>query len=158
MQGVHGPPEHQYLIWMDNQVKIRRRWKRANADDTGGPKNLTPERLLPYQLHDPNEGFKKLNFVWYAFEVYRKLLFPYYREICRHNRGRRVVIQEDNHGPHLKARHQLLQPDIQQQGIVFANHPGNSPDLAPIEGLHSVHEKNLASAGWRAHTFSWCPA
>jgi hypothetical protein len=36
-----------------------------------------------------------------------------------------VVIQEDNHGPHLKAR-QLLQPEIQQQGIVFVNHPGNS--------------------------------
>lgn len=85
---IHGPPEHQYLIWMNNQVKIRRRWKRANADDTGGPKNLTPERLLPYQLHDPKEGFKKLNVVWYAFEMYRELLFPFYREICRHNRGR----------------------------------------------------------------------
>lgn len=53
------------------------------------------------------------------------------------------MIQEDNHGPHLKAR-QLLQPEIQQQGIVFVNHPGNSPDLAPIEGLQGEHERKLA--------------
>lgn len=54
-----------------------------------------------------------------------------------------MVIQEDNHGTHLKAR-QLLQPEIQQQGIVFVNHPGNSPDLAPIEGLQGEHERKLA--------------
>jgi hypothetical protein len=53
------------------------------------------------------------------------------------------VIQEDNHGPHLKAR-QLLQPEIQQQGIVFVNHPGNPPDLAPIEGLQGEHARKLA--------------
>ena len=141
---IHGTPEHQYLTWMNNQVKIRRLWMRANADDSGRPKNWTPERLFPYQHHDPKEGTKKLNFVWHAFEVYRKLPFPYYREICRRNPGRRVVIQEDNHGPHLKAR-QLLQPEIQQQGIAFVNHPGNSPDLAPIEGLQGEHERKLAS-------------
>jgi hypothetical protein len=54
-----------------------------------------------------------------------------------------VVIQEDNHGPHLKAR-QLLNPEIQQQGIVFVNHPGNSPDPAPIESLQGEHERKLA--------------
>lgn len=140
---VHGTPEHQYLVWMNTQVKIKRLWMRANANDSGGPKEWTVERLFPYQSHDIKEGTKKLNFVWYAFEVYRKLLFPYYREICRRNPGRRVVIQEDNHGPHLKAR-QLLQPEIQQQGIVFVNHPGNSPDLAPIEGLQGEHERKLA--------------
>jgi hypothetical protein len=26
---------------------------------------------------------------------------------------------------------------------VFVNHPGNSPDLAPIEGLQGEHEKKL---------------
>lgn len=141
---IHGTSEHQYLAWMNTQVKIKRLWMRANANDSGGPKDWTPERLFPYQHHDPKDGAKKLNFVWYAFEVYRKLLFPYYRETCRRNPGRRVVIQEDNHGPHLKAR-KLLQPEIQQQGIVFVNHPGNSPDLAPIEGLQGEHERKLAS-------------
>lgn len=37
-----------------------------------------------------------------------------------------------------------MQPEIQQQGIVFVNHPGNSPDLAPIEGLQGEHERKLA--------------
>ncbi|KAI3477794.1 hypothetical protein L1887_60369 [Cichorium endivia] len=44
---IHGTPEHQYLTWMNNQVKIRRLWMRANADDSGRPKNWTPERALP---------------------------------------------------------------------------------------------------------------
>jgi len=60
---IHGTPEHQYLTWMNTQVKIVRLWLRANADDSGGPKDWTPERLFPYQRHDPKDGTEKLNFV-----------------------------------------------------------------------------------------------
>jgi hypothetical protein len=36
---IHGTPEHQYLTWMNTQVKIKRLWMRANGDDSGSPKD-----------------------------------------------------------------------------------------------------------------------
>lgn len=73
-----------------------------------------------------------------AFKIYKKHLFPYTRVVKRHNPSKRVVILEDNDEVRT-----LLHPEIQQlkrEGIVFGEHPSNSPDLALIETFHS-HER-----------------
>lgn len=54
------------------------------------------------------------------------------------------MIQEGNHGHHLKAR-RLLQPEILQQGILFVTHAGTSPDPAHAEGRQGESENKLAS-------------
>ena len=59
--------------------------------------------------------------MWYAFEVYQKLLFPYYEAIIANNNCRDVLIIEDNDPSHLKAR-KLLAAEIHSKGIQFAPH------------------------------------
>jgi hypothetical protein len=81
-----------------------------------------------------------------AFEIYRKRLFPYARDLAMYNPHRQVVILEDNDGSHLKAR-RLLAPEIlelkEQYGITFGSHPPNSPQLALIETLHGYEHRAL---------------
>ena len=81
-----------------------------------------------------------MNFVFYAFIILKPLLLPYWEALQQANPTKQVVIQEDDASPHLKAR-QLLQPDIQRLGIRFLKHPGDSPDLAPIETLQGDHQR-----------------
>lgn len=89
-----------------------------------------------------NEEGKSITFTFYAFEIYRKHLFPYYHALKAANPGRRVVIQEDGTSYHKKAR-RVLQHEIFEQGIEFMDHPSNSPDLAPIETLQLDHSRRL---------------
>jgi len=49
--------------------------------------------------------------MYYAFEIYDKLLFPYYRSIRQNNPNKTVYITEDNVGVYHKAR-RLLVPQI----------------------------------------------
>lgn len=84
-----------------------------------------------------------MNFVFYAYKIYRPLLFPYWQVLQQANPSKQVFIQEDNAGPHIKAR-LLLRPQIQELDIRFVNHPGNSPDLAPIEKLQGDHLRQPA--------------
>ena len=80
--------------------------------------------------------------MWYAFEVYQKLLFPYYEAIAANNDGRDVLIIEDNDPSHLKAR-KLQAAEIHARGIQFAPHPPNSPDFNLIETIQKYHQKDL---------------
>jgi hypothetical protein len=81
-----------------------------------------------------------------AFEIYRKHLFPYARDLTMINPHRQVVILEDKDGSHHKAR-RLLAPEIleleEQYGITFGPHPPNSSDLALIETLHGYEHRAL---------------
>ena len=65
---------------------------------------LTPACLFPYKklLQDNKKG--GLDFAWYAFEVYIKQLFPYYKELQALNPKRTVYITENNVSLHHKAR------------------------------------------------------
>ena len=65
---------------------------------------LTSARLFPYDklVRDNKKG--GLDFAWYAFEVYVKRLFPYYRELRALNPKRTIYITEDNVPLHYKAR------------------------------------------------------
>ena len=100
----------------------------------GGRRLLTAKRLYLYEELKPLGDKGGLNFVWYAFEVYQKLLFPYYKAIAANNNGRDVLIIEDNDLSHLKAR-KLLAAEIHSKGIQFAPHLPNSPDFNLIKTI-----------------------
>ena len=99
---------------------------------------LTPARLYPYEQLKPSGTKGGLNFVWYAFEVLEKHLFPYYQALQQANLLKDLVIVEDNDPSHLKAR-KLLAAEISRLGIVFALHLGNLPDFNLIETIQKYH-------------------
>lgn len=80
--------------------------------------------------------------MFYAFEVYKKRLFPYYETIRRLNPSKTVYVTEDNVGLHHKAR-RLMDPLIRRLQIMFLDMPANSPDLHPIEHLHKDEKQEL---------------
>ena len=141
MCNLEGTPE-----W----AELRARNEKIRADNTrdtldglkGGRRLLTAKRLYPYEELKPLGNKGGLNFVWYAFEVYQKLLFPYYEAIVANNNGRDVLIIEDNDPSHLKAR-KLLAAEIHLKGIQFAPHLPNSPDFNLIETIQKHHQKDL---------------
>ena len=111
-----------------------------NQGQFGGQGPISIDQLYPYQDLVPNDDGKKMDFVFYSFVILKPLLLPYWEALQQANPTKQVFIQEDNASPHLKAR-QLLQPDLQRLGVQFVIHPGNSPDLAPIEALQGDHQR-----------------
>lgn len=108
---------------------------------------LTPEQLFPMEKIERNSKKNKggIDSIFYAFEVYQKLLFPYYREVKRLNSSSQVYIVEDNVSLHHRAR-RLMAPEIQagtEDEIHFLETPAFSPDLAPIEQLHHDQKRLL---------------
>lgn len=107
--------------------ELRRRNETIRAKNTedslnglrGTRKLLTPARLYPFKELKVTGLKGKLNFVWYTFEVYQKLLFPYVDALRANNVNMKVVVVEDNAPSHLKAR-KLLAAEIRQRGIDFA--------------------------------------
>ena len=141
MCNLEGTPEWAELRARNEQIRA------DNTRDTldglkGGRRLLTAKRLYPYEELKPSGNKGGLNFVWYAFEVYQKLLFPYYEAIAANNDGKDVLIIEDNDPSHLKAR-KLLAAEIHARGIQFAPHPPNSPDFNLIETIQKYHQKDL---------------
>ena len=104
------------------------------------------ERLFKEEkfVRDNKKG--GLDFVWYAFNVYKKYLFPYYLEVRKEFRKTDpdavAYITEDNVGVHGKAR-RLLAGYIHENEILFADWPTWSPDLHSIEHLHREQKKLL---------------
>jgi hypothetical protein len=70
--------------------------------------------------------------LWYAENILKAHVFPYYEAIRRNNPSCRVYLVQDNvylHG--LGLRYCAL--EIEEKGILLAPHLPNSPDLHPIE-------------------------
>jgi hypothetical protein len=59
-----------------------------------------------------------LDFVWYAFEVFEKLLFSYYCAVKAQYPHLCVIITEESATPHIKA-HKLLKAEIKAEGLEF---------------------------------------
>lgn len=75
---------------------------------------------------------KGMSGLWYAENILKKVLFPYYVAVRDHNPGCRVYLVQDNVSLHgLGLRYCAL--EIEELSILFAPHPPNSPDLHPIE-------------------------
>ncbi|SMR46070.1 unnamed protein product [Zymoseptoria tritici ST99CH_1E4] len=138
---IQGSVEHQLLTQKNDEVE------QFNASLPAGKKRnkrkpFTPERLFKKERLVRAGKKGGIDFVWYAFEVYQKRLFPYYERVVRNNAFKDVYIYEDNVGLHHKAR-RLLAPEIEARGIKFLDTPTNSPDLNPIEQLHKDQKKIL---------------
>jgi hypothetical protein len=100
--------ENKYRFDVIQHLRRQGRW--------GGQGPISIDKFFPYQDLVPNEDGKKMNFVFYAYKIYRPLLFPYSQALQQTNPSKQVFIQEDNAGPHIKAR-LLLKPQIQELGI-----------------------------------------
>ena len=117
----------------------------------------TPERLFKEEkfVRDNKKG--GMDFVWYAFEVYQKYLFPYYLKIRKRAResdpNAVVYITEDNVGVHGKAR-RLLAGYIADNEILFAEWPAWSPDLHAIEYLHHKQKEIIRGMMYQPHSAS----
>ena len=134
-----GTPEYEYLE--AEQAKVDAHNAEQRRKKLRGRKHkLTAARLFPYDklVRDNKKG--GIDFAWYAFEVYEKRLFPYYKEIQALNPHKQVYITEDNVALHHKAR-RLLASRIKADNIKFLDHPANSPDLHPIEHLHKTQKR-----------------
>ena len=97
-----GTPEYEYM--KTEQAKVDAHNTEQRRKKLRGRKHkLTPACLFPYEklLRDNKKG--ELDFAWYAFEVYVKRLFPYYKELQALNPKRTVYITEDNVPLHHKA-------------------------------------------------------
>ncbi|KAF1972278.1 hypothetical protein BU23DRAFT_165190 [Bimuria novae-zelandiae CBS 107.79] len=70
--------------------------------------------------------------LWYAENILKDYVFPYYCSVRDHNPGAYVYLVQDNvylHGLGLR----YCAPEIEQYSIKFAPQPPNSPDLHLIE-------------------------
>jgi hypothetical protein len=104
-------------------------------------RKMTPERLYKDKKLECNAK-GGLDFVWYAFEVYKKLLFPYYCTVKAQYLHLCVIITENSATPHIKAC-KLLKAEIKAEGLEFIVWPANSPDLHPKENFQKHHKALL---------------
>lgn len=135
-----GTAEHTHLAQKNDDV-AHHNLLLPPGQRKGRKRRFTPERLYPKETITRDHAKGGLDAVFYAFQVYKKELFPYYEDIRRLNPYKKVYIIEDNVGVHHKAR-RILAPLIAQKDILFLDTPVNSPDLNPIEHLHK-DEKSI---------------
>lgn len=62
----------------------------------------------------------------------KPLIWPYYKAVQQANPYTRIYLIEDNAKPHRKSR-KFLEREAQDQGILWAKWPPNSPQLQSIE-------------------------
>jgi transposase len=140
--GQPGTPEHALLCEKNEEVK-RNNLQIPRGVRKGIKHKFTPERLFPKEVISRDHRKGGLDAIFYAFEIYQKLLFPYYLEVQALNPTKKVYIIEDNVGVHHKAR-RILRPYINEHNIEFLDTPANSPDLNPIEHLHKDQKRLLS--------------
>ena len=137
--------EYNLLLAKNEAVRLQNAYHKSIGQQSRKHK-WTPERLFKHEDLEPSGDKGGLNFVWYAFEILQKKLFPYYEAVQAANPSREVVIAEDNDPSHLKAR-RLLAPEIAARGIKFTGHPASSPDFNLIESIQ--HEQNKLIQDYR---------
>lgn len=97
---------------------------------------MTAERLFPHVPDAQRVSDKPGLDFGFMMKIYEEDLFPYVDKLRANNPGKRVVIQEDNDGAHIRARG-LLKIKIAEGNYEFIGHPPNSPQLAPIESVYN---------------------
>ena len=92
---------------------------------------LKPEQFFKQEEFLYKEG-KGMSGLWYAENILKKHLFPYYNSVREHNPGKRIYLIQDNvhlHGLGMR----YCAPEIEAQQIHVAPLSPNSPDLHLIE-------------------------
>jgi hypothetical protein len=105
----------------------------------GRKQRRTPTKEFKHVEFERDHEKGGLDYVWYAFKVYKDLLIPYYKEVQKAFPNKRVVISEDSATPHVRAR-KLYAPELEEAGVEFIDWPANSPDLHPVEDLQRHHK------------------
>ena len=102
---------------------------------------LKPQQFFKQEEFLYKEG-KGMSGLWYAENILKKYVFPYYNSVREHNPGSRIYLVQDNvHLHHLGMRY--CAPEIEAQRIDLAPHPPNSPDLHQIELCFGELERRL---------------
>lgn len=129
-----GTQEHRILQEANiNIMRHNEQIKRVNPAARKGLKKLfTANRLFKPDKIKYSREQKGMNGPWYAENILRSLVFPYYHEIRRQNPDHTVFLIHDNVRIH-RAAERYLKSLIEDQQILFAPHPPRSPDLHPIE-------------------------
>ncbi|OCK96948.1 uncharacterized protein K441DRAFT_675452 [Cenococcum geophilum 1.58] len=103
---------------------------------------MSPQQFFKYEEFVYKSG-KGMGGIWYAENVLKKEVFPYYCAIRERHPGSRVFLVQDNVKLH-KIGLRYCQSEIKELGIKFAPHPPNWPDLHPIEHCFGRLEGFLA--------------
>jgi len=129
-----GTQEHQALQEVNiNIMRHNDKLRRENPRIRKGLKKLfTADRFFKPDKIKYSGKQKGMNGAWYAENVLRSMVFPYYHEIRQRNPGYTIYLIHDNVRIHTYAE-KYLKAIIQEQQILFAPHPPRSPDLHPIE-------------------------
>jgi hypothetical protein len=119
--------------------KVNRKIDEHNATISRGVRKgrkhqRTPAKEFKHIEFERDHEKGGLDYVWYAFKVYKDLLIPYYQEVQKAFLNKRVVITEDSAPAHVRAR-KLLAPELEEAQVEFIEWAANSPDLHPIEDL-----------------------
>lgn len=139
---VPGTPEYNKLQQENEDIVAHNiEYRKGNREHRRN--KMTAARLYKYEKLEREAGKAGMDFVWYAFNIYQDLLFPYYQQIRNLNKGKEVYIIEDNVGSHGKAR-RLLTDQILEFDIKFATTPTHSADLHPYEHLHKDQKRLIA--------------
>jgi hypothetical protein len=137
-----GTPEHDLIAKAQATRDIENQFRRENGQKAL-PFVVKPEHIFKYETFVRDRKKGGLDYVYYGFEIYEKVLFPYYSKIKASNPSMTVLISEDNVALHHKAR-RLMAPLINQLAIQFIDLPARSSDLHPIEHLFKDYKKLLA--------------
>ncbi|KAF2024871.1 hypothetical protein EK21DRAFT_93699 [Setomelanomma holmii] len=100
IQGTH---EYAHLARVNAEIDAHNK-QLPRRQRKGRHQKMMPERLYCCEKYSRDLFIGGLDFVWYAFEVYDKLLFLYYRHLREKYPGYKILISEDSATPHIKAR------------------------------------------------------
>jgi len=135
-------------IEMNNKHRKDLEDKRTGKKKGYVPKTKKPlraEQVFKFDKKDFKRTAEKgMDWAWYAYNWLVPHLYPYYHKVKRANPDCQVYLIKDNSPVHTRARRflQLINhPEL--EGIEFAPHPANSPDLHPIERVFDFFKKNL---------------
>ena len=140
-------------IQRENEAAVARNQeagKKGPSLRKGTRHQLKPKQFFKQEEFLYKEG-KGISGLWYAENILKKHVFPYYNSVREHNPASRVYLVQDNvHLHSLGMRY--CAPEIEAQRIRVAPHSRYSPDLHPIKLCFGKLERFLD--GYEVHSSS----
>ena len=128
---IHGIAEYNHIKKVNDKINGDNERLKQQGIRKGRRHLRRPEQEFKYEVFTRGKG-KGMDAAWYANHILKPLLYPYYKAVKEANPGKEVYLIEDNVSLHGSARRKLSHL-AEELGILFVDHPPNSPDLHPIE-------------------------